>query len=151
MVMQRAAVVQLYIVRHAAIKRCPPGPQVVGLNMPLSQQAGYYCSVCDCILRDSQSYLDHINGKWHNRALGMTMRVEKSTVDQVTAACDHNIVYDHSLVLVLSVLLNNCTHLVVENCKACYGGPQGIVDQVGRGELPISRPALLASHPAVTV
>jgi hypothetical protein len=58
--------------------------QVVGLNMPLSQQAGYYCSVCDCILRDSQSYLDHINGKWHNRALGMTMRVEKSTVDQVS-------------------------------------------------------------------
>ncbi|KAL6759370.1 hypothetical protein V8C86DRAFT_2574448 [Haematococcus lacustris] len=57
--------------------------QVVGLNMPLSQQAGYFCSVCDCILRDSQSYLDHINGKWHNRALGMTMRVEKSTVDQV--------------------------------------------------------------------
>ncbi len=59
------------------------GAQVVGLNQPLSQQAGYYCSVCDCILRDSQSYLDHINGKWHNRALGMTMRVEKSTVDQV--------------------------------------------------------------------
>lgn len=59
--------------------------------MPLSQQAGYYCSVCDCILRDSQSYLDHINGKWHNRALGMTMRVEKSTVDQVGARllCTH--------------------------------------------------------------
>jgi U4/U6.U5 tri-snRNP component SNU23 len=57
--------------------------QVVGLNTPLAQQAGYYCQVCDCILRDSQSYLDHINGKWHNRALGMTMRVEKSTVDQV--------------------------------------------------------------------
>lgn len=57
--------------------------QVVGMNMPLNQQAGYFCSVCDCILRDSQSYLDHINGKWHNRALGMTMRVEKSTVEQV--------------------------------------------------------------------
>mmetsp|Transcript_2668 Transcript_2668/g.4554 ORF Transcript_2668/g.4554 Transcript_2668/m.4554 type:complete len:230 (+) Transcript_2668:77-766(+) len=62
--------------------------QVVGLNMPLSQQAGYYCNVCDCILRDSQSYLDHINGKWHNRALGMTMRVEKSTVDQVRNKLD---------------------------------------------------------------
>lgn len=57
--------------------------QVVGMNMPLNQQAGYYCGVCDCVLRDSQSYLDHINGKWHNRALGMTMRVEKSSVDQV--------------------------------------------------------------------
>jgi hypothetical protein len=42
----------------------PPTPcrQVIGLNTPLSQQAGYYCSVCDCVLRDSQSYLDHING-----------------------------------------------------------------------------------------
>eukprot|EP00877_Chromochloris_zofingiensis_P009514 jgi/Chrzof1/4816/Cz15g00130.t1 len=57
--------------------------QVIGLNTPLNQQAGYYCSVCDCVLRDSQSYLDHINGKFHNRALGMSMRVEKSTVQQV--------------------------------------------------------------------
>ena len=57
--------------------------QVVGANTPLNQQAGYYCAVCDCVLRDSMSYLDHINGKWHNRALGMTMRVEKSTVEQV--------------------------------------------------------------------
>jgi len=64
--------------------------QVVGVNMPLNQQAGYYCSVCDCILRDSQSYLDHINGKWHNRALGMTMRVEKSTVDQVRKRLEEN-------------------------------------------------------------
>lgn len=46
-------------------------------------QAGYYCSVCDCILRDSHSYLDHINGKYHNRALGMSMRVERSTAEQV--------------------------------------------------------------------
>ena len=50
---------------------------------PLRLQAGYYCSVCDCILRDSASYLDHINGKYHNRALGMSMRVERSTADQV--------------------------------------------------------------------
>lgn len=57
--------------------------QVIGLNTPLNQQAGYYCSVCDCVLRDSQSYLDHINGKFHNRALGMSMRVEKASVEQV--------------------------------------------------------------------
>jgi U4/U6.U5 tri-snRNP component SNU23 len=57
--------------------------QVIGLNTPLSQQAGYYCSVCDCILRDSQSYLDHINGKWHNRALGMNMKPERATLLQV--------------------------------------------------------------------
>ena len=56
--------------------------------MAPSQQAGYYCSVCDCTLRDSLSYLDHINGKWHNRALGMSMRVEKSTAEQVRQRLD---------------------------------------------------------------
>ena len=59
----------------------------------LRLQAGYYCSVCDCILRDSASYLDHINGKYHNRALGMSMRVERSTADQVQCSC-HTTVQD---------------------------------------------------------
>ena len=47
--------------------------------------------MCDCILRDSASYLDHINGKYHNRALGMSMRVERSTADDVrrVASCPH--------------------------------------------------------------
>ena len=47
-------------------------------------QAAFYCSVCDVKLNDSNSYLDHINGKMHNRALGMSMRVERSTVEQVS-------------------------------------------------------------------
>ena len=55
------------------------------LKMPSVGQAGYYCSVCECILRDSQSYLDHINGKYHNRALGMSMRVERSTANDVSS------------------------------------------------------------------
>lgn len=57
--------------------------QMVVAGAAPSQQAGYYCSVCDCTLRDSQSYLDHINGKFHNRALGMSMRAERSTAEQV--------------------------------------------------------------------
>ncbi|KAL3162669.1 hypothetical protein ABBQ38_008713 [Trebouxia sp. C0009 RCD-2024] len=62
--------------------------QVVTNSTPLNQQAGYYCNVCECILRDSQSYLDHINGKYHNRALGMSMVVEKSTADDVRKKFD---------------------------------------------------------------
>jgi U4/U6.U5 tri-snRNP component SNU23 len=28
-----------------------------------SAAAGWWCEVCDCLLKDSVSYLDHINGK----------------------------------------------------------------------------------------
>lgn len=44
---------------------------------------GWHCKVCDCFLRDSLTYLDHINGKKHQRNLGYSMRVERSTKDQV--------------------------------------------------------------------
>nr|GLL29440.1 zinc finger matrin-type protein 2 [Ipomoea trifida] len=57
--------------------------QVVTPIAPLSQQAGYYCSVCECVVKDSANYLDHINGKKHQRALGMSMRVERASLKQV--------------------------------------------------------------------
>jgi U4/U6.U5 tri-snRNP component SNU23 len=49
----------------------------------LSKNGGYFCEVCECTLKDSVAYLDHINGKRHLRKLGYSMRVERSTVDQV--------------------------------------------------------------------
>merc|ERR1712224_521624 len=51
--------------------------QIIGEARTLSSHAGFYCSVCECIMKDSVTYLDHINGKWHRRGLGMSMRVEK--------------------------------------------------------------------------
>eukprot|EP00603_Paraphysomonas_imperforata_P005079 CAMPEP_0114427884 /NCGR_PEP_ID=MMETSP0103-20121206/8615_1 /TAXON_ID=37642 ORGANISM="Paraphysomonas imperforata, Strain PA2" /NCGR_SAMPLE_ID=MMETSP0103 /ASSEMBLY_ACC=CAM_ASM_000201 /LENGTH=217 /DNA_ID=CAMNT_0001597033 /DNA_START=41 /DNA_END=694 /DNA_ORIENTATION=+ len=45
--------------------------------------AGYFCETCNCLLKDSISYLDHINGKKHLRALGFSMRVERAGVDKV--------------------------------------------------------------------
>lgn len=57
--------------------------QIVAPVAPLNQQAGYYCSVCECVVKDSANYLDHINGKKHQRALGMSMRVERATLQQV--------------------------------------------------------------------
>jgi U4/U6.U5 tri-snRNP component SNU23 len=44
---------------------------------------GYWCEVCQCLQKDSVSYLDHINGKKHQRALGFSMRVERVGVDKV--------------------------------------------------------------------
>lgn len=44
---------------------------------------GWHCKVCDCFLKDSLTYLDHINGRKHQRNLGYSMRVERSTKDQV--------------------------------------------------------------------
>lgn len=44
---------------------------------------GWHCRVCDCFLKDSMTYLDHINGRKHQRNLGYSMRVERSTKDQM--------------------------------------------------------------------
>jgi U4/U6.U5 tri-snRNP component SNU23 len=44
---------------------------------------GWHCKVCDCFLKDSHTYLDHINGRKHQRNLGYSMRVEKSTTSQI--------------------------------------------------------------------
>ncbi|XP_055388554.1 zinc finger matrin-type protein 2-like [Condylostylus longicornis] len=57
--------------------------KIVTTHTPKQQQGGYWCTVCECLIKDSQAYLDHINGKRHNRSLGMTMRVERVGVDRV--------------------------------------------------------------------
>ena len=52
--------------------------------MEAGREAGFYCEVCDCTLKDSLAWLDHLNGVYHNRALGLDVtEVERSTVDQV--------------------------------------------------------------------
>ena len=45
--------------------------------------AGFWCEVCSCLLKDSAGYLDHVNGKKHQRALGFSMRVERVGADVV--------------------------------------------------------------------
>eukprot|EP00979_Chaetoceros_neogracilis_P017731 scaffold10267_cov270-Chaetoceros_neogracile.AAC.29 len=49
---------------------------------------GWHCKVCDCFLKDSLTYLDHINGKKHQRALGFSMRIAKSTTSEVISKLD---------------------------------------------------------------
>jgi U4/U6.U5 tri-snRNP component SNU23 len=44
---------------------------------------GWHCTVCDCFLKDSHTYLDHINGRKHQRKLGYSMRVQRSTEEEI--------------------------------------------------------------------
>ncbi|KAJ2463208.1 U4/U6.U5 snRNP associated protein [Coemansia sp. RSA 2322] len=59
--------------------------QVVQASTAAAGQPGFYCKVCDVTVKDSMSYLDHINGKNHQRVLNRSMKVATEMVSDVLA------------------------------------------------------------------
>lgn len=51
-----------------------------------SKEGGFYCKVCDVMAKDSNRYLSHVNSRAHQKKIGMSMRVKRSTVEEVEAA-----------------------------------------------------------------
>jgi U4/U6.U5 tri-snRNP component SNU23 len=58
---------------------------VVNKSTPTSQAGGFFCEVCDCVVKDSINYLDHINGKKHQKNMGFSMKVQRSTLEECEA------------------------------------------------------------------
>ena len=56
---------------------------VTAQAMEMGVGGGFWCETCACLLKDSLTYLSHINGKKHQRALGYSLRVENVGVDAV--------------------------------------------------------------------
>jgi U4/U6.U5 tri-snRNP component SNU23 len=58
---------------------------VINLKTPELGRSPFFCTVCECELRDSANWLAHLNGKNHVRNLGMNLRAERSTLEGVKA------------------------------------------------------------------
>lgn len=46
-------------------------------------KSGFYCATCDCVLKDSVSFLDHLNGRTHAARMGFNLKTEKASAQQV--------------------------------------------------------------------
>lgn len=68
---------------HSKLTTTPENPSISSGVTKCKDGVGWHCRVCDCFLKDSLTYLDHINGRKHQRYLGYTMRVEQSTTAEV--------------------------------------------------------------------
>lgn len=51
-----------------------------------AQGAGFVCKTCSVTLKDSNRYLMHMNSRAHQRRLGVSMRVKRSSREEVKEA-----------------------------------------------------------------
>ena len=59
--------------------------RVVTAENALSEQAGFYCKVCDYLLKDQKSYYEHCNKPQHLKRMGLPSEVKRSGTDEIRA------------------------------------------------------------------
>lgn len=62
--------------------------KVTAVNAKDKSSGGFYCALCDVLLRDSLSYTNHVNGRKHLRKAGISEYTKKSTLDEVLAVLE---------------------------------------------------------------
>lgn len=54
----------------------------------VSVAGAFFCHLCQVSLKDSLSYVDHLNSRQHTSAMGMGMRAQRATLDAVLKKLD---------------------------------------------------------------
>lgn len=62
--------------------------KVTAVNDKDRSSGGFYCELCDVLLRDSLSFTNHLNGRKHLRAAGISEYTKRSTLDEVLAVLE---------------------------------------------------------------
>lgn len=71
---------------------------VIGQGGEEARKKIFHCDVCELTFNDSLSLVDHQNGKKHNRMLGMNMKVERVSVNDVLQKLKEKAFVEKSLI-----------------------------------------------------
>ena len=57
--------------------------RIVSADNALGEEGGFYCEVCDHLLKDHKSYLEHCNKPRHLQKMGFPVTIKKAGVDDI--------------------------------------------------------------------